>query len=106
MLVGCLTVATVTDVYEVLNVDLSHGLQWDLGVLRGDHVNPTLPSTYQLYEMTKCITKALDHTRARAPHLPSDEAEARRATFGRLHQRSFGYLTPRARHPAFEANRP
>ena len=71
--------ATVTDIHTVLTRDLPRDLQWDLGVLTTAKDGTVRPITQtDLYNLTRRITKQLDHTKIRAGHLGDDERYRRR----------------------------
>jgi len=71
--------ATVTDIHDILTTELDVADQWDLGVrtaTRSGEVRLlTLPD---LYNMTRTISKKLDHTKLRAGELADATRYARR----------------------------
>ena len=71
--------ATITDVHDVLTTELDIEDQWDLGVrTRTKTGEVRILTLADLYNMTRTISKKLDHTKIRARGLSDEGRYARR----------------------------
>jgi hypothetical protein len=78
--------ATVADTIETLTVSLPRELQWDLGVLTGPVHNPRQTTAYDLYNLTRRVSRFLDYTESRQPALTDAERERRQEALWELSQ--------------------
>lgn len=91
--------AHISTIHKTLTEDLTREAMWDLGVLRatGSGCVHTL-TLHELYQLSKKVTRKLDHTRDRCPGMPREERLRRRANLDRIADALLDpTLTPRPR---------
>ncbi len=77
--------AHITTIHRTLTQDLTREAMWDLGVLRATGTGRVHTLTlHELYQLSKKVTRKLDHTHARCHGMSREERLRRRANLDRI----------------------